>query len=122
MSCMTQLDGLVAVKVGGKTATCDVYMFSANPTWSRKLRVSGEAGVITEGKHSTMGDKGATMMFVGYADRESDSVRMWDTRTARVVVTREVIWLKRMFFKDDVSDIIELDSLKEVGDNIGLGI
>ena len=46
----------------------DEHMFGMNPLWSRKLHVWGEAGVIAESKHSKMGDKGTTMMFVGYAD------------------------------------------------------
>ena len=74
ISCATQLDGLVVVEVKGKIATRDKHMFGANPAWSRKLRVWGEAGVVAEGKDSKTGDKGATMMFVGYAERESDSV------------------------------------------------
>ena len=48
------------------------------------------------------------MVFVGYADRESDSVRMWDMRTSWVVVSRDVIRLKRMVIKDDVTSIIDL--------------
>ena len=98
ISCATQLDGLVVVEVKGKIATRDMHMCGANPAWSRKLRVWGEAGVVAVGKDSKTGDKGATMMFVGYAERESDSVRMWDMRTSRVVVSRDIMWLKRMFF------------------------
>lgn len=62
--CETQLNGLVVVKVGGTVTT----------TWSRKLCVWGEAGVIAGGKDSKTGDKGATMMFIGYSDNKSDSV------------------------------------------------
>ena len=68
-----------------------------SPTWSKKLRAWGEAGVVAEGKNSKTGARGATMMFVGYAECKSDSVQMWDSQTARVVVSRDVIWLKRMF-------------------------
>ena len=40
------------------------------------------------------------MMFVGYpANREEDSVRMWNPITNGVVTTRDVIWMKRMFFE-----------------------
>ena len=45
------------------------------------------------------------MMFVGYPmDREDDAVCMWNPRTNRVVVTRDVIWLKHMFYvqQDDI--------------------
>ena len=33
-------------------------------------------------------------MLVGYAEWESDSVRMWDPTTCRVMVTWDIIWLK----------------------------
>jgi hypothetical protein len=69
-------------------------MFDANPAWSKKQHVWGEAGVVAEGKDSKTGDRGATIMFVSYAKRESDSVGMWDSHATRVVVSRDVIWLK----------------------------
>ena len=83
ISCATQLDGLVAVKIKGKLATRDMHLFGANPTWSNKLCVGGEAGVVAEGKDSNTGKRGATMMFVGYTECESDSVRMWDSHTTK---------------------------------------
>ena len=76
-----RLDGLVVVNVKGKLATSDVHMFGANPSWSSRLKIWGEAGVMAEGKKSKTGDKRTTMMFVDYADQESDSVRMWDLAT-----------------------------------------
>jgi hypothetical protein len=74
ISCATQLDGLVVVEMKGKLATHDMHLFGANPTWSKKLRVWGEAGAVAEGKDSKTGDRGATMMVVGYTERKSDSV------------------------------------------------
>ena len=39
-------------------------------------------------------------MFVGYAlNHDGDCYRMWDPRTEGVHVTRDVIWLKRMFYE-----------------------
>ena len=99
IACTTQLDGLVVVDVKGKLATGDVYMFGANPSWPSMLNVWGKAGVVTEGKDGKTGDRGASMMFVGYADRESDSMRMWDMRTSQVIVSRDVSWLKHMIFR-----------------------
>ena len=126
ISCATQLDGLVVVDVKGKIATHDKHMFGANPSWSSKLKVWGEAGVVAEGKDSKTGDRGATMMFVGYADRESDSVRMWDMRTSRVVVSHDITFFKHMFFKDDASGIMDLDTLEdletEIGPELGIGL
>ena len=46
ISCATQLDRLVVVEIKVNLATCDVHLFDANPTWSKKLRVWGEAGVV----------------------------------------------------------------------------
>jgi hypothetical protein len=73
-SCAMQLDGLVVVKIKGKLATHDVHMFGGNPTWSKKLRAWGKAGVIAEGKDSKTVHRGAAMMSVGYAECKSDSV------------------------------------------------
>ena len=64
ISCTAQLDGLIVVEVGGKTATHDTHMFGANPSWDWKLHVWGEAGIVAEGKNSKTGDKGTTMIFL----------------------------------------------------------
>ena len=37
-------------------------------------------------------------MFVGYSGRESDSYRLWNPETNRVIVTRDVTFLGRMFY------------------------
>ena len=49
IKCATQLDGLVVVKLGKKTATRDKHVFKANLKWSKNLRMWGEAGVVREG-------------------------------------------------------------------------
>jgi hypothetical protein len=49
------------VEIKGKLATRDMYLFGANPTWSKKLHVWGEAGVVAEGKDSKTGNRGATI-------------------------------------------------------------
>ena len=43
---------------------------------------------------------------------------MWDIRTTRVVVSRDVIWLKRMFFKEDASGVIDLEALDDIEDDL----
>jgi hypothetical protein len=48
---------------------------------------------------SKLEDRGVQCMFVGYAlNHEGDCYRMWDPITSRVHVTRDIVWLKRMFF------------------------
>ena len=97
--------------VNGTEATYDINMIGANPKLPANLKVWGEGAVVTVGKDSNMGNKGAKMMFVGYAEQESESVRMWDPSTKRVVVMHNVIWLKRLYFQpDDVTGVLELDT------------
>ena len=105
------------VEIKGKLATRDMHLFGANPTWSKKLHVWGEVGVVAEGKDS---DRGATIMFVGYSGCKSDCVQMWDSHTARVTVRRDVKWLKRMFFKNDATGVIDLDIFGAIEDDPGL--
>ena len=45
---------------------------------------------------------------------------MWDSCTTRVVVSRDVIWLKRMFFKNDATGVIDLDTIEVIEDDSGL--
>ncbi len=74
-------------------------MFKSSPNWAVNLQAWGEAGVVSEGPNGKSRDCGIKMMFVGYpANRESDSVLMWDPTTNGVVTTRNVIWMKPMYF------------------------
>ena len=78
LRCVTQMDGLTVVEVGGALKTRDEHVFSKNPGWVVNLRNWGEAGVVKLSKDGKTGDHGATMMFIGYpSSHELDSVRMW---------------------------------------------
>jgi len=111
IKCATQLDGLRVIKVGDKTGTRDFHVFKSNPSWAVNLRTWGEAGVVAEGSNGKSGDRGTEMMFVGYpANRESDSVRMWDPSTNGVVTTRDVIWMKRMYYTRPADAVFDVDS------------
>ena len=58
---------------------------------------------------SKIEDRGTTCMLVGYAiKRDSGVYRMWNETTNRVIVSKDVIWLKRMYFLQTtaVPDII----------------
>ena len=45
---------------------------------------------------------------------------MWDSCTARVAVSCDVIWLKRMFFKNDATGVINLDTFGAIEDDSAL--
>ncbi len=49
-------------------------MFDVNLTCSKNNNVCETAGVVIVGKDSKPGDRGTTMMFVGYAEHKSDSI------------------------------------------------
>jgi len=42
--------------------------------------------------------------------------------TTRVVVSRKVVWLKRIFFKDDASRVIDLDTFRAIENDLVLKI
>jgi hypothetical protein len=48
-------------------------------------------------------DRGRTCIFVGYAeDHSADCYRMWDPKTYSIHDTRDVVWLRRMYFPQRV--------------------
>jgi hypothetical protein len=110
----TAVDGLRVITLNGKTMTRDMHFYGRNPRWATQMRTWGEAGVVKEGKDGKFGDRGTVMMFVGYPfNREADCVRMWNESTNRVVETRDVIWLKRMYFKPAQAVVDFIDMVPE---------
>jgi hypothetical protein len=51
-------------------------------------------------------------MFIGYADdHDGDAYRMWNPKTERVHITRDVIWMRQMMFTKGVEEaVIEIDN------------
>ena len=101
-SCATKLDGLIPITIDGVTKTKFEHQFGKNPAFADHLRVWGEAGVVK--LHDDMDpktkDRGVTCMFVDYPTGHSgDTYEMWDPVTGGVHVTRDIIWLGRMFFE-----------------------
>jgi hypothetical protein len=97
----TKLDGLMVVTVNGVSATRYVHFYGSNPAFAKHLRTWGEAGTVKIKVKATpkIGDRGVQCMMVGYAnDHTGDCYRMWDANTSRVHETRDIIWLKRMYY------------------------
>ena len=100
--CATLLDGLVVVEINGVSKTRQEHWGATLPKWSNALRTWGEAGVVTLKSKMTpkMANKGLSCMFVGYAPQHAEGVyRMWDPTTGRIHVTRDIVWLRRMYFQ-----------------------
>jgi len=95
----TKLDGLVVDKNENKTRY-EVFGLGI-PKFAKHLRTWGEAGVVKvhEKMNPKLSNKGLTCAFVGYADNhEGDCYRMWDPKQHYIYITRDIIWLKRMYF------------------------
>ena len=95
------LDGLSVVERGGNKKTRYEHFFGQNPKFSKHLRTWGEAGTVkVKSKMAPkLNDRGVTCMFVGYStDHDGDCYDMWDPQSGTIYITRDIIWLKRMYY------------------------
>ena len=100
--CATMLDGLVVIDLEGVSKTRLEHWGVDLPKWTKALRTWGEAGVVTLTSKTApkMANDGLTCMFVGYALNHADGVyRMWNPMTGRIHTSRDVVWLKRMYYQ-----------------------
>jgi hypothetical protein len=99
----TKLDWLVPVEIGGVTKPrWEHWSGEKLPEWSKSLRKWGEAGVVKTKTAMTpkLEDRGVKSMFVGYADdHSSDCYEMLNWETKRIMQTRDVRWLNKMYFQ-----------------------
>ena len=98
----TLLDGLHPVKIDGvEKSRYNHWSGGSEPKWAKYLRTWGEAGTVKLTSIATgkLEDRGVPCIFVGYAtDHDGDVYRMWDPRTGGIHETRDVIWLRQMFY------------------------
>jgi hypothetical protein len=127
----TMLDGLMLVTIDDVTKTRVEHWSGKVPSFAENLRTWGEAGTVKIKTTMTpkIADRGIQCMFVGYApDHAGDVYRMWDRGTNRVHTTRDVIWLKRMFYErpsnnGEVATAVEIiDSGQDINDDEGFTI
>ena len=98
---ITQLDWLVTVEIENVTKTRIEHFGKQIPKFAKKLRILGEAGVVTTKKkmQSAIQDRGTLCMFVSYCpNADGDVYTMYDPITNQGYRTRDIIWLKRMYF------------------------
>ncbi len=88
----TALDNLIAVTVNGETKTRYEHAGLLLPPFAKHLRTFGEAGIVKNEKVGKVGDRGITMMFVGYADGHAGNCyRMYNPVTSQVCESRDII-------------------------------
>jgi hypothetical protein len=96
---MTRLDWLKLITINKVKKTRIEHYCLPVSNFTKYLRTWGEAGIIKTGKDRKIGDQGVTGMFVGYAlNHEGHCYRMWNPNTKKISETRNVVFLKRMFF------------------------
>jgi hypothetical protein len=72
------------------------------PKFVKHLRTFGEAGIVKNMKDGKVGDRGITMMFVGYLSaHDGNCYRMYNPVTLQVSETRDIIWLGQMYFTSE---------------------
>ena len=101
---ITQLDWLAVIEIDGVNKTRYKHWSQSDndPKFAKHLRTWGEAGTVKTRKVTTskLEDRGTTCMLVGYAlNHDAGVYRMFNPETDRVIISRDIIWLRRMFFE-----------------------
>ena len=103
----TLLDGLSVITIDGVSDTRCVHWCGENPAFASHLRTWGEAGMVKIKTKMTpkLANHGVQCMFVGHAlNHPGDCCHMWNKNTRRMHETRDVVWLKRMYFEKNEAD------------------
>ncbi len=80
---VTALDNLIPVTWNGKTLTWYEHAGHEFPKFVKYLRTFGEAEIVKDKKDGKVGDRGITMMFVGYANSHpGNCYRMYNPVTS----------------------------------------
>ena len=106
---VTALGHLIPVTWNRKTLTRYEYAGHEIPKFVKHLRTFGEAGTVKDKKDGKVGDRGITMVFVGYANSHAGNCySMYNPVTSRVCGTRDVICSGRMYFTSENCDKTKL--------------
>ncbi len=109
---VTALDNLIPVTWKGETKTCYEHSGNEIPKFIKYLRTYGEAGIVKDKKDRKVGNRGITMMLVGYADGHAGNCfRMYKPVPAQVCETQDKIWCGRMYFTTENCDNTKFDDL-----------
>ena len=97
------MDDAYSKTINGVTKTQVEHWSGALPRYANYLRTWGEAGTVKMKLIGTpkVADRGTAMMFVGYATKhDGDTCRIYNPATKRLVTTRDIIWLRWMYYTE----------------------
>jgi hypothetical protein len=64
-------------------------------------------------------DRGIKCMFVGHARiHDGDCYEMWNPKTSKIYVTRDVIWLNKMCFDEEVMEGVKTTQTLDTDEEI----
>ena len=76
------------------------------------MRTFGEVGTVRTGKYGKVGNRGVTMMMVGYADdSEGNCYQIVNPLRNSIVESCDVTWIRRMYYPRRNADITGFDPL-----------
>jgi hypothetical protein len=110
----TLLDGLRVITLNGVINTGYKHWCGTNSKFMEHLHTWEEVGTVNLKEIGTpkIADRGIQCMMAGYStDHSSDCYKMWDPATGGVHKTRNIIWLKKMYFPK-----VSLDPPADCGD------
>ncbi len=83
------------------------------PKWTKNLCLFGEARVVKIGKDGKLLDSGVTCTYVNYANKQlSDCYQMYNPKSGKIIETRDIQWLNKMFFRNNITNIPKADYIK----------
>jgi hypothetical protein len=120
----TLLDGLTVLDINGKLPAQFEHWDGRNPDFVQFMRTWGEAGTVKLRTAMTpkIFNRGVPCMMVGYAENHaSDTYCMWEIDTNGIHGTRDVVWLRRMYFpsKPQVTQIVIEEPQLDIADGKG---
>ena len=87
------LDNLIPVMWKGEIKTQYEHAGHNIPKFIKYLRTFSEAGIVKDKKDGKDGNRGITMLFMGYADGQAGNCcRMYNPVTSQVCETQDIIW------------------------------
>jgi hypothetical protein len=112
---VTYMDCVVVTTVGTNKATRhEHFLWNQSKLDEISKNMGGGAGTVKIKTKNTpkLADRGVHCMFIGYVDDQDGNVYcMWNPKTERVHITRDVIWIKQMMFTKGIEDpVIEVNN------------
>ena len=88
---VTALDNLIPVRCNGETMTWYGHARHKVPKFVKYLRTFGEAGIVKNKKDGKVGNRGITMICVGYADSHKGNCYRMHTPMTSEFVSHETL-------------------------------